>query len=48
MEEEPYIGEGKEFHTLGADEPKAREPVNVRTLGIFWYGLTSVSAITAM
>ena len=33
MEEEARIGEGKEFHILGADELKAREPVTVPTLG---------------
>jgi hypothetical protein len=33
MEEKVHIDEGKEFHILGADEMKAREPVTVRTLG---------------
>jgi hypothetical protein len=33
MEAEARISEGKEFHFLGADELKAREPVTVRTLG---------------
>jgi hypothetical protein len=31
MEDEAHIGEGKEFHTFGADELKASEPVIVRT-----------------
>ena len=32
MEDEARLDEGKEFHILGADELKEREPVTVRTL----------------
>jgi hypothetical protein len=32
MEDEAHIGEGIEFHILGAYKLKAREPVTVRTL----------------
>ena len=31
MEDEARVDEGKEFHILGADELKAREPMIVRT-----------------